>query len=207
MLTETAKSVNLKIKMNWKKCLPNTKKNEEKMLNNKSGEMLIFLVSKEIPNVAPNTPRPRPRSQDWPMWCEQIDICRSHPILLSPAFTSREMEWAAVASLWSWGKGQEDCRNVASGFWKMAGATCLWASYNVTQIPTLCQLHLGRYCYFTQQHYWVSATFPALFQALGIQSEQRRKAHPCRASFTPRESRAGNTNGLFLSHNNDKGSL
>lgn len=33
----------------------------------------------------------------------------------------------------------------------MAAATCLWASYNVIQIPNLCKLHLGKYCYFIQK--------------------------------------------------------
>lgn len=80
MLTETAKSVNLKIKMNWKKCLPNTKKNEEKMLNNKLGEMLIFLVSKEIPIVLPTPPAPAVRTG-------QCDVSRYLPKPPHPAFS------------------------------------------------------------------------------------------------------------------------
>lgn len=170
------------------------------MLNNKLGEMLIFLVSKEIPNVLP-TPTPQSGLANE----MRSEICWSHPILLSPAFTSPEMEWAAAASLWSRGKGQENCRNVPSGFWKMAGATCLWASYNVTQIPTL-SVTLGQILLLHSTALLSACHLPGTIQALGIQSEQRRKAHPCGASFTPRERRAGNTNCLFLSHNNNKGS-
>lgn len=167
---------------------------------NKLGEMLIFLVSKEIPSMFPTLQSGRANE----MWAE---ICWSHHIQLSPAFTPQEVERAAAASQWLWGKGPENCIKVASGFWKMAAATCLWASYNVIQIPNLCKLHLGKYCYFVQKVLLSACHIPGTILGSRNPEGANQKKPALVTSYTTKGSRTGNTKYLFISNSNDKGSL